>query len=236
MHFSAIRSQIFEIDNDTISLIAREVKKPLIIDFYADWCPPCKALTPIFESIAQELEASYAFGRANFDNCKELAGQLGVNSLPTIVILKNGLVLGKIVGSLDKRSLKEKIEEIINGPQDFSQLSKDEVQKRLWQGLLHNDLDMVKRAIAAEADVNAYLKEGNVTPLLFALTSGPQVFGEKTKELAMMLISAGASLYVETPEHGRVHMKTILSQVIGNFERLLTHYDGLIAFLDTLDN
>ena len=81
--------------------------KPCIVDFYADWCGPCKMMSPIIEEIAEELGEKVKVGKVNSDENMELAQKYGIMSIPTIMIIKNGKVTKTFVGVTSK-------EEIIN--------------------------------------------------------------------------------------------------------------------------
>lgn len=81
--------------------------KKVLIDFYADWCGPCKMMSPIIDKIAEELVDTVKVGKINVDENQELAMEYGVMSIPTIVILKNGEVEKTFVGVTDKEEIKQ---------------------------------------------------------------------------------------------------------------------------------
>ena len=78
--------------------------KPLLIDFYAEWCGPCRMVAPIVEEIADE-HPEYVVGKINVDEEPELAGEYGVFSIPTLVVLKNGKVSRKMTGARPKEKI-----------------------------------------------------------------------------------------------------------------------------------
>ncbi len=80
----------------------------LLADFYADWCGPCKMLAPIVKEIADE-HPEIKVGKVNVDNEPQLAAAFGISSIPTLIVIKNGIVAEKSVGYVSK----EKIEELI---------------------------------------------------------------------------------------------------------------------------
>ena len=80
----------------------------VLVDFYADWCGPCKMMSPIIDNIAEELGEKVKVGKVNIDDNKELAMQFGIMSIPTIIIFKEGKADKTFVGLRDK-------EEIIQG-------------------------------------------------------------------------------------------------------------------------
>lgn len=78
--------------------------KPVLIDFYANWCGPCKMLSPVIEKLAEELD-NIKVGKVNVDEENSLAASFGVMSIPTIVVMKNGKVTNKAVGVQSKDKL-----------------------------------------------------------------------------------------------------------------------------------
>lgn len=83
--------------------------KPALIDFYADWCGPCKIMGPIIEEIAEEKADTIKVGKINVDDNQELAMKYSVMSIPTIVIIKNGEVTKTFVGVRDKNEILSEI-------------------------------------------------------------------------------------------------------------------------------
>lgn len=79
-------------------------EKPVLLDFYADWCGPCRMVGPIVEQIADERE-DIVVGKINVDENPELASQFGVMSIPTLVVLKNGEIANQSVGALPKAKI-----------------------------------------------------------------------------------------------------------------------------------
>lgn len=79
--------------------------KPVVIDFYANWCGPCRMMSPIIDEIAEEKSDSIKVGKVNVDENQELAMKYGIMSIPTIIIVKNGKVEKTFVGVRDKSEI-----------------------------------------------------------------------------------------------------------------------------------
>jgi thioredoxin 1 len=84
-----------------------DFKGTAIVDFYADWCNPCKMMAPIFEEAAKEAGDRAKFGKLNVDEARETAMKYGVMSIPTIIVFKDGEVVNQIAGVQSKEALLE---------------------------------------------------------------------------------------------------------------------------------
>lgn len=88
-------------------------KKPVLVDFFAAWCGPCKVQAPIIEDVAKEIGDKAVVGKINIEEAQELSGKYGVMSIPTILLFKDGEVKETLVGMQSKESLVELIEKNI---------------------------------------------------------------------------------------------------------------------------
>lgn len=80
---------------------------PVLVDFWADWCMPCKMLAPVIEELSDEANGAYKVGKINVDASPSLASQFGVMNIPTVLLFKNGQVADKSVGVVPKSKLAE---------------------------------------------------------------------------------------------------------------------------------
>ena len=86
---------------------------PLVIDFSATWCGPCKKIAPIIDELAGEYEGKAVICKCDVDECDELTGKFGIRNVPTILFIKNGEVVDKHVGAAPISVLAEKIEALL---------------------------------------------------------------------------------------------------------------------------
>lgn len=89
------------------NFIAESAQGALVIDFYADWCGPCRALAPLLKELAHELKGQVAFAKVNTDNEQALATRFHITSLPTLILLRDGKEMKRLIGLQDRATLKK---------------------------------------------------------------------------------------------------------------------------------
>jgi thioredoxin 1 len=85
-----------------------------LVDLYADWCAPCKNITPIINELSSDYKDKVSFGKCNVDENREIVSTLGIRNIPTILLYKNGKIVDKLVGANNKQNFIEALEKLIN--------------------------------------------------------------------------------------------------------------------------
>ena len=98
-------------------LIEESMTRPVVVDFWADWCEPCKQLMPILEKLAQEYQGAFLLAKVNADEQQMLAQQLGVRSLPTIMVIKEGQPIDGFSGAQPESAVREMLDKHLPSPQ-----------------------------------------------------------------------------------------------------------------------
>jgi len=90
-----------------------ESKNPVLVDFWAEWCGPCRMVAPIVKEIGQEFEGRVVVAKLNVDDNPEVSNKFGIRNIPTILFFKNGQIVDKQVGAVQKNVLLAKVEAIL---------------------------------------------------------------------------------------------------------------------------
>ncbi len=103
---------VLELRDDNFEEVVLKSDKPVIVDFWATWCRPCKMLAPTVEEIANEHKGKYKVAKLNIDDAMDVATNLSVMNIPTLIFFSNGQEIARMVGAASKRDILKKIEEV----------------------------------------------------------------------------------------------------------------------------
>ncbi len=102
--------------NVTDSTFEKDVLKseaPVVVDFWAEWCMPCRMIAPSLEELAKEMDGKIRIAKLNVDDSPSTAQKYGIRSIPTLLIIKNGTVADTIIGAVPKNVIRQKIQSVL---------------------------------------------------------------------------------------------------------------------------
>ena len=95
-----------QINEDSFKKNVLESKLPVLVDFFADWCGPCKTMAPVLAELADQFEGRFKVVKVNIENSQQITEQYNISSIPTLIIFKNGQESRQVVGALPKTELE----------------------------------------------------------------------------------------------------------------------------------
>lgn len=107
-------SKPLEVTSDDFQELVLAAEKPVVVDFWAEWCGPCLMMAPVLDELSVELEDRVSFAKLNVDESPEIPMQYGVAGIPTLIVFKDGEEAGRVVGFGPKDALRDSLEEILS--------------------------------------------------------------------------------------------------------------------------
>ena len=101
---------VYKFDESNFDAEVLQSDIPVFVDFYADWCGPCKMMSPVIDKLAEEYDGKIKVGKVNVDENGDLAVKYGIMSIPNMVFFKNGEVVDRVVGAIPKPQMQAKFE------------------------------------------------------------------------------------------------------------------------------
>jgi len=108
MERQSVAGGVIAVDQQHIEELLQD-HPALVIDFWAEWCGPCRRVGPVIEELAQEFAGKVTFGKCNTDENQQLSGQLNISAIPNIVFFSHGQMVDRVIGAYPKEAIREKI-------------------------------------------------------------------------------------------------------------------------------
>ncbi len=140
-------NHVFDVDQQTFEaeVLQASLTTPVLVDFWATWCEPCKVLGPMLEKLAAEYNGAFRLGKVDVDTQQELAGMFGIKSIPTVVLVKDGQVLDGFAGALPEGQLREFLSRHVQPLEAADETVEEAVPETPGQAI-----ERLQQAIAAE--------------------------------------------------------------------------------------
>lgn len=98
--------KVVQLSDDAFEADVLQSSTPVLVDFWASWCAPCKAISPVVDELAEEYAGQVKIGKLNVDENPATPGQFGVRGIPTLILFKDGQVVDQVVGAVPKNQLE----------------------------------------------------------------------------------------------------------------------------------
>ena len=151
----ATNNYIFEVDEKNIveNVIEKSTNLPVLVDFWAPWCGPCKQLTPVLEKITTKAKGGFLLAKINIDENKQIAAQLNIQSIPTVMIFKDKKIVDAFQGVIPENKIIEFVEKHLNEKleKDFSEFY-ESVEKLFFEKKYNEAKDLIENHLAENSE------------------------------------------------------------------------------------
>jgi thioredoxin 1 len=107
---------VFEFTDANFDKEAIKSNQPVLVDFWAEWCPPCRMLTPTIEKLAHDYKGTVKIGKVNTDDNRDICIKYGISNIPTVILFKDGQPVQRFVGLRPERDFKAELDKYVSKP------------------------------------------------------------------------------------------------------------------------
>lgn len=111
---SGKKGNVIHLSSVSFKEVLKSESRPILIDFWAEWCSPCRLLSPIFEKLAEKYSDRVVFAKVNVDECPDLAEEYGIMAIPTLILFTNGVEAERIVGLVPEKRIESLIRKYLS--------------------------------------------------------------------------------------------------------------------------
>lgn len=209
------------VENAQAVLIEESFKRPVLIDFWADWCEPCKTLMPVLEKLAQEYAGQFLLAKVDADEQKMIASQFGVRSLPTVMVMKDGQPVDGFNGAQPEQAIRELLDKYLPKPWELA------------LGRAKLLLEEENYADAISELTPAYSESHQAAPVAFALADA--YIHTKRFDQAEELLDSVKLVDQQEAEYGNLRAQLDLARQAGKSPEIETLEQALAADTDNLE-
>ncbi len=108
-----MKSEMMNLDDTSFVEAVEKDSSPILVDFWAEWCMPCRILSPIVEELASEYQGKVRFAKMNVDHCREVPFKFNIRSIPTLILFKDGKKVNQLIGTQPKEKIKMMLNSVL---------------------------------------------------------------------------------------------------------------------------